>query len=343
MATNYKKWIDEKPPYFKLMSTQLASVIENILKQNDIAYFSVESRTKDINGIEEKIKRKNYKKPIEQLTDISGIRVILYSEDDVLNVCNIIKEVFQVDSENSLDNMQRLSTDRIGYRSTHFVCDVGRMRADLKEYNSFSGLKFEIQIRTILQHAWASLTHDRNYKIGSSLPENIQRKINLYSAMLEVVDAGFSEVINDIDLYKNSLSNKDVSEYIDDTIDSINLVEYINKMALTNGYDLSILKVEFNNEDLIDELNHFNISNISELNNILPNNIFQNLKKHKIETTYAGVIRDILIIKDYQKLSKLPNREWTIYMDGDEYNKAKKFYMEYMTEEQFHEMMELLE
>lgn len=343
MSTNFKEWIDGKLPYFRLMSTQLASVIENILKQNDIAYFSVESRTKDINGIEEKIKRKNYKDPQNQLTDISGIRVILYVEEDVLKVSSIIREVFQVDSGNSLDDMQRLSTDKIGYRSTHFVCDIGEARSAMKEYNSFSGLKFEIQIRTILQHAWASLTHDRNYKIGSSLPKSIQRKINLYSGMLEVVDAGFSEVINDIDLYKDSLSNKDVSEYIDDTIDSINLVEYIHQMAMSNDYELSYLKVYFNNEELINELHHFNILNISQLNDIIPTDFFLNLKKYKIETTYIGVVRDLLLIKDYHKVSELPAREWSIFMEDEEYQKAKKFYMEYMSEEEFNEMMLLLE
>ncbi|TGB76367.1 GTP pyrophosphokinase [Escherichia sp. E4694] len=324
MTTNFKEWINEKLPYFKLMSTQLASVIENILKQNDIAYFSVESRTKDITGIEEKIKRKNYKDPKKQLTDISGIRVTLYLEDDVIKVCNIIKELFQVDGENSSNDIQRLSTDKIGYRSTHFVCDVGEARSAMTEYNSFSGLKFEIQIRTILQHAWASLTHDRNYKFGSALPRNIQRKINLYSGMLEIVDMGFSEVVNDIDLYRSSLVNKEVSEYMDDTIDSINLVEYINRTALINNYQLNELIFEFNNEELINELHHFNIFNINELNDITPNDYFENLKKHEIENTYVGVVRDFLIIKDYEKLSEIPKREWTMYMEGEEYQKAQK-------------------
>ncbi|HDZ1320210.1 TPA: GTP pyrophosphokinase, partial [Klebsiella pneumoniae] len=279
MSTDFEEWIAEKLPYFKLMSSQLASVIENVLKQNNIDYFSVESRTKDRNGITEKIKRKNYKDPKTQLTDISGIRIILYIEDDVMKVCNIIKDTFQVDSENSLDNMQRLSTDRIGYRSTHFVCDVGNVRSEMKEYSSFSGLKFEIQIRTILQHSWASLTHDRNYKVANSLPQDIQRKINLYSGMLEVVDIGFSEVINDINKYKDSLTEKDVTEYIDNTIDSINLVEFINKITSQHAYILHPVHLPFDNEELIKELHHYNIFNLNQLQEIIPSDFFDNLKK----------------------------------------------------------------
>lgn len=343
MSTDFEKWIAEKLPYFKLMSSQLASVIENVLNQNNIDYFSVDSRTKDINGIIEKIKRKNYKDPKNELTDISGIRIILYVEDDVMKVCDILKSIFQIDSENSLDNMQRLSTDRIGYRSTHFICDIGDVRSGMEEYRSFSGLKFEIQIRTILQHAWASLTHDRTYKIGGALPQKIQRKINLYSGMLEIVDTGFSDVINDINIYKESFSKKNINEYIDDTIDSINLIEYINKLALDNNYELNLVFTAFNNEELISELHHFNIFKLSQLEEIIPDNLFDNLKKHEIETTYIGVVRDFLIIKDYHKLSEMQNREWTIYMEGEEYHKAKKFYMEYMSEKEFNEMMSLLE
>ncbi|WP_052238116.1 GTP pyrophosphokinase [Pectobacterium brasiliense] len=343
MSIEFKEWVSEKLPYFRLMSTQLASVIENLLKQNNVTYFSIDSRTKDTNGIEEKIKRKNYKDPKVQLTDISGIRIILYIEDDVKKVCDIIKETFNVDSSNSLDNIQRLSTDRIGYRSTHFVCDIGKARTAMKEYSSFSELKFEIQIRTILQHAWASLTHDRNYKVGKSLPENIQRKINLYSGMLEIVDMGFSEVINDIESYKTLLLSKDMEEFIDDKIDSINLIEYINKMALKHDYHLSPIILPFDNEALINELQHFNIFNLSQLQEIVPDKFWDNIKKHGIETTYIGVVRNFLIIKNYHKLAEIPDKNWTISMDDEEYEKAKRFYTEYMDESNFYEMMEILE
>ncbi|WP_283623894.1 GTP pyrophosphokinase [Morganella morganii] len=343
MVSDFKEWINEKLPYFTLLSSQLASVVENMLKQNKIPYLSVESRTKSISSIEEKIKRKNYKNPKEQLTDISGIRVILYTEDDVQKACEIVKDIFQIDRTNSLDDIKRLSIDKIGYRSTHFVCDIGKMRSEMKEYNSFSGLKFEIQIRTILQHAWANLTHDRNYKFGGSLPQNIQRKINLYSGMLEVVDMGFSEIIHDIEKYKTSLSNKSASEYTDYSIDSINLVEYLNKLARENDYNLHNLKVEFDNQEVIDELSFFKIFNISELREIIPKNFFENLKKYKIETTYLGVVRDSLIIKDYFKVADIPNRTWTTYTRPEEYQRMRNFFLEYMTETDFDEMMNLLE
>ena len=77
---------------------------------------------------------------------------------------------FNIDEKNSLDKKILLASDQIGYRSVHFVCDLGAQRSGLPEFKDLGGLKFEIQVRTVLQHAWAELAHDRNYKFSGTLP-----------------------------------------------------------------------------------------------------------------------------------------------------------------------------
>ena len=52
----------------------------------------------------------------------------------------------------------------------------------LPEMKLFSGIPFEIQVRTILQHAWAEFAHDRNYKFRGVLPDVIARR---YGVSLE--------------------------------------------------------------------------------------------------------------------------------------------------------------
>lgn len=76
---------------------------------------------------------------------------------------------FNIDEKNSLDKKILLASDQIGYRSVHFVCDLGAQRSGLPEFKDLGGLKFEIQVRTLLQHAWAELAHDRNYKFSGTL------------------------------------------------------------------------------------------------------------------------------------------------------------------------------
>ncbi|WP_312282556.1 hypothetical protein [Pseudescherichia sp.] len=340
-AVEFEKWIKDKHQYFVLMSAQISFVLESLLKQNNIQYLSVESRTKPIVDINEKISRKSYKKPIEQLTDISGVRVILYLEEDVNKVSEIIRNTFNVDAENSSDNTQRLSTDKIGYRSTHFVCDIGHDRSNIAEYSSYIDLKFEIQVRTILQHAWANLTHDRVYKLGNKLPENIQRKVNLYSGMLEVVDIGFSEIVKEVNAYRQNLSFETLINIENDRVDSINIPEYITKICNENDFALEALNNAFDYDMLVDELDFFGIETLKELKDLLPANMFNNYKKHNITTTIPGVVRDAMLINNAGRLEQYPHRTWVLGSESDyENDKSYEFYKEYLSEEAVSQMFD---
>lgn len=335
----FQSWIKEKLPYFELMSSQISYVLENLLKQNGINYLSIESRTKSLDNIQEKIKRKFYKKPIEQLTDIAGIRIILYLENDVDSVCEIIRKTFDIDVKNSSNNSTRLAIDKIGYRSIHFVCDIGNKRSSIPEYQTFGGLKFEIQVRTILQHSWANLTHDRVYKFGNNLPESIKRKVNLYSGMLEIVDLGFSEIVNEVNSYRKALSFDEIENIENDKIDSINIIEYMSRICKENNYSYIDLDDNSSFDDVIDELKFFGVESLSDVKNILPNDFFDNLKKYNIETTILGLLRDSMLIKDYKKLSLNEGVTWNVCYDEDEEAMLRPFYNEYMSEEKIDDMI----
>jgi ppGpp synthetase/RelA/SpoT-type nucleotidyltranferase len=69
-------------------------LVRNLLERNDVEYLSVMGRTKDIDSIKEKIRRKDYKTPRTQMTDISGIRVITYLESQVERIVSIIRRGF---------------------------------------------------------------------------------------------------------------------------------------------------------------------------------------------------------------------------------------------------------
>ncbi|HEV7879737.1 RelA/SpoT domain-containing protein [Bradyrhizobium sp.] len=156
-----------------------------MLKKQRLEHLSVEERTKSVEGALEKVRRKEYSDPKEQLTDLSGVRVVTYLEEEALQISKAIRALFNIDEQNSHDRSADLGEDRIGYRSTHFVCSLGKERDTLPEYEGIGTLKFEVQIRTVLQHAWAELAHDRSFKFGVALPTKIQRKLNLYSGMLK--------------------------------------------------------------------------------------------------------------------------------------------------------------
>src|ERR1700722_6249898 len=182
-SSDYREWLVEVLPKHERLSAAVSSLVENMLKKKSIEYLNVTHRTKSLSGAVEKIQRKEYDSPQTQLTDLSGVRIITYLEEQVGEISKIIKSLFEIDVKNSLDRSEFLGDDKVGYRSTHFVCKLGRKRSQLPEYEALGPLNFEIQIRTVLQHAWAELAHDRSFKFGTKLPTKIQRKLNLYSGM----------------------------------------------------------------------------------------------------------------------------------------------------------------
>ncbi len=57
-----------------------------------------------------------------------------------------------------------LQEERFGYQSIHYLVKLKGERARLAEYRNLKDGVVEIQIRTILQHAWAEIEHDIQYK-----------------------------------------------------------------------------------------------------------------------------------------------------------------------------------
>lgn len=328
------KWIDESLPKFELLGKHIAFIIETLLQQNEVAYLSVSYRTKTKEGIIEKVSRKNYRKPIDELTDVSGVRVILYLESDIAKVSEIIKSTFNIDETNSMSNENRLSSDKIGYRSVHYVCDIGENRIALKEYEYISGLKCEIQIRTMLQHAQAELTHDRNYKLGTNLPLQIQRKINLFSGMLEIADQGFSEIVSSIEKYKELIDSNDLGQLTLQKINSINLYKFVEEITKEMGLELTpVYDWEGDSsKEILEELKFSGLNSFKEITEAIPENYSEVCKLNGVYLNIYAFLRDIMLIHNYEALNRKNSINWVLASESepDELEKHKKFYSNFM-------------
>jgi ppGpp synthetase/RelA/SpoT-type nucleotidyltranferase len=85
-----------------------------------------------------------------------------------------------------------LEDEKFGYASIHYLVRLKVNRTDLSEYSRFKGLVAEIQVRTILQHAWAEIEHDIQYK--SAIPSSIRRRFMSLAGMLEIGDREFQAI-----------------------------------------------------------------------------------------------------------------------------------------------------
>lgn len=200
-------WFDQMRPTYERLTDIVRSTVESLIRSANIDYLSVTSRTKSIESLREKIDRKGYT-ALEEITDLSGIRITTFIESDVAKICDLLKSSFRVHDSKSLDKTEELGSDRFGYRSVHFVCDVGSARVKLPEFAPYEDLMFEIQVRTVLQHAWAEIEHERSYKFSGVLPTPIQRRLNLLAGVLEIVDREFVVLAGEIDRYAEEVARK---------------------------------------------------------------------------------------------------------------------------------------
>jgi len=191
----------------KLRYEQLAINVEQALVQfldeKKISSFDVEKRVKDEKSFLDKVLRKSYDSPFEQVEDIAGVRVICYYNEDLGLIDEIIKEQFVVLSYSS--KSQELDDDQFGYASNHYVAQLKEEWLQAPNYRGLEGLKVEIQVRTILMHAWAAISHKLLYKKNDDVPKEFKRKLNRLSALIELADEQFDDIKNMKVEYQNNV------------------------------------------------------------------------------------------------------------------------------------------
>lgn len=162
-----RQYIEQKELYEEYSEVS-AKLIKTFLINSHIPVYAIEQRTKGIDNLREKISRKSvqgvvYKK-ISDITDLSGVRIIVFFEDDIRRVNDILKGEFQFRRKDlGADTQERKKLLR-GYVSVHSLITLKTSRARLSEYTRFKGLVCEVQVMSVLQHAWAEIEHGIGYK-----------------------------------------------------------------------------------------------------------------------------------------------------------------------------------
>jgi ppGpp synthetase/RelA/SpoT-type nucleotidyltranferase len=202
-------------PRYKSMASVLQAIFETASKT--YAPLSIlQTRPKTAPSFAEKAlrKRAKYQDPLLRMTDLCGARVITQTQEEVVAFSKFVETHFLVDQANSLDVATRLQPSEFGYRSVHYIVQFKRgvfptpeIPVDIPEelYPAEDcPMKAEIQIRTMVEHAWAGFAHDRAYKSAFSLPAKWQRELAILAGMLESVDESFSKIQAGLQTYSAS-------------------------------------------------------------------------------------------------------------------------------------------
>jgi len=164
-------------------------LVTTLLDDAGINYLNVTARTKSVASFAEKADRsvdgrRLYTDPLSELTDQIGLRVITFLRDDVTTVANLLAEEMQLLDDRDM-GQETAREGRWGYASRHLVVAVEGEQQPAS-----------IQVRTVLQHAWAEFEHDIRYK--GSIPEedapDLDRRFTLAAGLLELADREFSAI-----------------------------------------------------------------------------------------------------------------------------------------------------
>lgn len=172
-------------------TSKLEMLVRDLLAAEKIEHHLLESRTKEVASFRAKVARssKTYRDPLSEVTDLCGIRIIAYYQDQADAIGRLIASEFVVDEENSL--IHAATGAEFGYKSAHFIVRLRQERSALREWQGVSTFCAEIQVRTVLQHAWAAISHKLQYKREEDVPQPLKRKLFRLSALFELADDEF--------------------------------------------------------------------------------------------------------------------------------------------------------
>ena len=227
---DYRK---QRNDFVKLGDT-VHSMLDDMVKEMGLTVLTVEHRVKTEKSLAGKLERSgDYYNVFDDLMDILGCRVVCFLSDEIDKIGKKVEETFVIDWENSSDKRALIQEDTFGYLSLDDICPLP---FGDKWPDEICGKRFEIQIRTILQHAWSAINHDIGYKSEFGVPRDISRQFARLAGLLELADDEFVRVRDNMMEYTEDIRRRIITDDADDiTINMISLNEYVKRNQKMQG------------------------------------------------------------------------------------------------------------
>ena len=184
----------------KFVVAEISKQLEEKISPVSLANFlkiEAKPRVKEISSALAKVGRKNYSNPQNAMTDLVGVRFVVLLAEDIPTVCKVIESVPDWTAEVSKDFSGEIQGNPkvFDYQSKHYEI---RPKKDLTLENSLlipKELCCEVQVRSLLQHAYAELVHDNIYKPDGFVPPQAEREVAKSMALMETTDDLFSKTL----------------------------------------------------------------------------------------------------------------------------------------------------
>lgn len=202
-----EEYRQQLPLYNRLMEA-VKEKLSEMVKDSDLTVSSMEFRIKEEASLAGKLLRKGSKySSLKDITDIFGARIIMFYNEDVDRVAAFAESKFEIDWPNSVDKRKMHEISSFGYNSLHYICRIPKKVFYDPEYPELNDVRFEIQMRTALQHVWSAIQHDIGYKSEIETPKEYHRMLSRLAGMMELADDEFSRIRASIADYRRRMQN----------------------------------------------------------------------------------------------------------------------------------------
>lgn len=202
---------------YRQLKEEVEFILRDIARRANVKIHSVSGRVKDLEGAIEKIQRKEYENPVEELEDVVGCRIVCLFISDIEKIERAIMKEFKVrKSEDKVEGGDDVAT--FGYMSKHYICQLSPAHSGPR-YDGLKDLIFEVQCRTLLMDAWANVSHYLAYKGSASIPPHLRRDFFALSGLFYVADKHFELFLNEaINSERKAVSKATAGKLADDRI-----------------------------------------------------------------------------------------------------------------------------
>ncbi len=280
---------DNLLPELEVLRDIVDKTIRNEIAKSHIFINSCSSRIKARQSLEGKLELKGYKyKEIFDITDLFGTRVVTYYASDVDRIASIAERVFKVDYANSIDKRKAHNIDQFGYMSLHYICYLPESLYSDPKHPNINKIPFELQMRTSLQDAWATIMHDTGYKNDIEVPKEQLRRLSRLSGILELADDEFSSIKFELEQYRKNVKQIVASGDFNDVdlnVDSFNEYVEIKPFKELNERIASINNMDIQEVSFMPYFRVFKLFKFNTLGDI------EKLRKDNQEDAYQFAVR----------------------------------------------------
>ncbi|MDY5786545.1 GTP pyrophosphokinase family protein [Corynebacterium sp.] len=219
LGSTYFSWLNAHPD----AHTTFEQVLTELLGDAGVNFDRIDVRIKSWPSLKAKARKVRdgapvYPDPWNDIRDIIGARITVLHSTEIPAVLKLLADSFEV-----LRSVDKAKETRVsgtfGYGSHHLILKVTEETESLESY---AGTVFEVQVRTILQHAWAEFEHDIRYKRanGGTADPQVDRAFALAAGLIELADQQFDQIAG-IEQPQHRVDEDDDAELTPETLPGV--------------------------------------------------------------------------------------------------------------------------